>query len=94
MQPMNEHPRPWRVGRSVGRTIYDATDELIGLMDTPELAEVVVGAVNAVEDRDEELVCTNCGNDLACEGYLWCSDCMEEEASEPGHGRVPARRDA
>lgn len=45
----------WRVGRSVGRTIYrqvgpDATkaDELIGLMDTPELARMVVDAVNAL----------------------------------------------
>jgi hypothetical protein len=23
------------------------------------------------------LTCTNCGNDDACEGYRWCSDCME-----------------
>lgn len=44
----------WRTGRSVGRTIYrQAGDEasrrdvLIGLMDTPELAALVVAAVNA-----------------------------------------------
>jgi hypothetical protein len=43
----------WRVGRSLGRTIYiqdgdDASkdDLLIGMMDTPELAELVVAAVN------------------------------------------------
>ena len=35
----------WRVGRKVGRTIYDG-DTLIGVMDTPELAAVVVEAVN------------------------------------------------
>ena len=35
----------WRVGRKVGRTIYDG-DTLIGVMDTPELAARVVEAVN------------------------------------------------
>lgn len=35
----------WRVGRSVGRTIYIG-DRLVGLMDTPELAQQVVDAVN------------------------------------------------
>jgi len=24
-----------------------------------------------------ELVCEECGNDLACEGYRYCSDCLE-----------------
>lgn len=43
----------WRVGRHVGRTIYEQlgdepgdNDPLIGVMDTPELAELVVRAVN------------------------------------------------
>ena len=43
----------WRVGRKVGRTIYRQTGEepsdddiLIGIMDTPEWAELVVEAVN------------------------------------------------
>lgn len=43
----------WRVGRKVGRTIYqqtgpepDDTDPLIGVMDTPELAALAVEAVN------------------------------------------------
>lgn len=38
---------PWRVGESVGRTIYrgpDSTD-LCGMMDTPELAAQVVDAL-------------------------------------------------
>jgi hypothetical protein len=43
--------RRWRVGRKVGRTIYihdgNGEGELIGLMDTPELAQLVVDAVNA-----------------------------------------------
>lgn len=43
---MTEHPLPWRVGRKVGRTVYDADDELIGVMDTRELAALVVAAVN------------------------------------------------
>ena len=38
---------PWRTGGQVGRTIYDGRGELIGLMDTIELAERVVRAVNA-----------------------------------------------
>lgn len=37
---------PWRTGRQVRRTIYDAHGSLIGLMDTPGLAAAVVEAVN------------------------------------------------
>lgn len=43
----------WRTGRTVGRTIYiqaaddpSKDDHLVGLMDTPELAERVVQALN------------------------------------------------
>ena len=25
------------------------------------------------------VICSNCGNDVACEGYGWCMDCLEEE---------------
>lgn len=46
----------WRTGRKVGRTIYRQNgvdpadgDTLIGLMDTPELAQLVVDAVNHSE---------------------------------------------
>lgn len=42
-------PRPWRTGRKVFRTIYDADNTLIGMMDTPEDAALVVRAVNALE---------------------------------------------
>jgi hypothetical protein len=41
----------WRTGSKVGRTIYIVTPEhpegmLVGLVDTPELAQLVVDAVN------------------------------------------------
>lgn len=45
------NPPPWRVGRKVGRTIYDADDVLIGLMDTPELAALVVASVNTQREK-------------------------------------------
>jgi len=35
----------WRVGCKVGRTLY-INDELVGLMDTPELARRVVSALS------------------------------------------------
>ena len=53
--------RVLRVGRKVGRTVYVRTggpedgDDLVGLMDTPELAAAVVAAVNAVETIGELL---------------------------------------
>lgn len=52
----------WRVGRKVGRTIYRQRgqepsdgDQLLGLMDTPELAEFVVSTVNALAEVMEKL---------------------------------------
>lgn len=49
--------RAWRTGRKVGRTIYAQLDPhtpsdhdpLIGVMDTPELAEAAVRAHNELE---------------------------------------------
>jgi uncharacterized protein (DUF433 family) len=41
---------PWRVGRKVGRTIYDSANTLIGVLDTPEMAARVVEAVNGASD--------------------------------------------
>ena len=54
MKTSDTQPTPWRVGRKVQRTIYDADDVLIGLMDTPELARRVVEAVNAQEREQNE----------------------------------------
>lgn len=44
--------RPWRTGRKVFRTVYDTHDTLIGVMDTPMLAQLVVSAVNELARRD------------------------------------------
>lgn len=45
----------WRVGHKLGRTVYAMVgetasddDELLGMMDTPELAALVVNAHNAL----------------------------------------------
>ncbi len=38
--------RRWRVGVGTGRTIYDEAHNLIGMMDSPELAGDVVQAIN------------------------------------------------
>lgn len=32
----------------------------------------------------DERICANCGDDLATQGYRFCSDCLEELA--PGRG--------
>lgn len=32
---------------------------------------------------DAERICEECGNDLACEGYRFCSDCLEELVPGP-----------
>lgn len=57
--PYKPNPQKWRVGRKVGRTIYrqegdqpSDSDPLIGMMDTRELAEEVVDAVNRLEDAN------------------------------------------
>jgi hypothetical protein len=49
---------PWRTGRHVGRTIYvqltaapSDDDPLIGVMDTPELAQAAVDGHNLWIDR-------------------------------------------
>lgn len=44
----------WRVGRRVGRTIYDESDLLIGVMDTKWFAELVVLSVNYRDQIKEE----------------------------------------
>jgi hypothetical protein len=44
-----EPRKPWRVGRKVGRTVYEGAGDdgkLIGVMDTRELAALVVESVN------------------------------------------------
>jgi hypothetical protein len=54
MTEPSKDKRLWRTGRSVGRTIYimigdepSKEDILIGLLDTPELAQTVVDVYNS-----------------------------------------------
>jgi hypothetical protein len=84
-------PMPlWRVGRSVGRTVYrmvgpnaSKDDVLIGMMDTPELAKQVVEAVNAMRTRLKH----GGGNGEDCPICCWRKDlypfiCAGEEGSQ------------
>lgn len=76
VSPVADHSgygdRPWRVGRKVGRTVYDAHDTLIGVMDSPVLAQLVVNGVNALDalrarpERKVSLVANPCGSE--CNG--------------------------
>lgn len=45
---------PWRVGRKAGRTLYDKNDRLIGMVDSPDMASLVVEAVNGFWGKDVE----------------------------------------
>lgn len=78
----------WRVGRSVGRTIYrmvgpeaSKQDVLIGMMDTPELAAQVVEAVNAQRARLKHAG----GNAEDCPICKWRRD-LPYPFICPGHG--------
>jgi hypothetical protein len=89
---------PWRVGRSIGRTLYDADDEFVGLLDTRELATRVVAAVNrfgvttspgAVPALPADY-CWHCGDGIEpepaphCEACPPFGDCDDEGCLEPG----------
>jgi hypothetical protein len=52
--PLGLGALPWRTGRTVGRTVYDAGDRLIGTLDTPVLAAQAVDAVNGEQRADAE----------------------------------------
>jgi hypothetical protein len=52
--------KKWRTGRTIGRTIYrqvgdqaSKKDQFVGVMDTVELADLVVAALNAYEAEQE-----------------------------------------
>lgn len=88
---MSETSQRWRAGTKVHRTLYvhegdDSTGRLVGLMDTPELAALVVEAVNAhfaarstpetpetamrPEDVPDELVPWLVGDDMPSEAVI------------------------
>lgn len=75
----------WRVGRKVGRTVYDG-DRLIGMMDTPAQAALVVDAVNRHRRQCEEegriYPCDECGV-LRTKGeggttFTVCDECWDK----------------
>lgn len=46
----------------------------------PALGGICIGCTCAPEGSWP--ICCECGNDLACEGYLVCSDCLERLGDE------------
>lgn len=52
-QLLHRTPPVWHAGRTVGRTVYqgDGPDDMIGVMDTRELAEIVVLAYEYARSR-------------------------------------------
>lgn len=94
---------PWRVGRSVGRTVYDARGELIGTLDTPELAGRVVFAVNALAPTEPDTAWTSADPDDVVDGWLrlgagyFLGDCFVEmydsDALTVSHGEASVAAD-
>jgi len=81
-------PEEWEAchGFPRGWTDVDITEqqrwELLGNAVSPPVALDVglgIAAVEAEEAAQVEAVCTECGDDLAAEGYAWCSECMERD---------------
>jgi len=80
-------PEEWEAchGFPRGWTDVDLTEqqrwELLGNAVSPPVALDVGLGIAAVEAEaaQVEAVCSECGDDLAAEGYAWCSDCMERD---------------
>lgn len=39
---------------------------------------VIIDEIVDLVQEGYELICQECGNDLVCQGYLECSDCLEK----------------
>ena len=50
---MSNESNRWRVGTKLGRTLY-RNNQLVGMMDTPELAAEVVAVMNKEAPNDRE----------------------------------------
>jgi hypothetical protein len=89
----------WRVGRKLGRTLYDG-EVFVGLMETRELAEQVVEAMNGRERSPKPLAdspfedppggkCPGCGcpwkwhQHGRCAGDFMCCTCTQQPPSDP-----------
>jgi hypothetical protein len=82
----------WRVGRKLLRTLY-RDDVVVGMVDTPEIAEEIVEAMNArihpAEQRRQEgaseparkAVCGTCGG-TGDAAYGPCPDCVTRKPCE------------
>ena len=56
--------RPWRVGREIARTLYDADGNVLGMLDDADLAGIVVACVNAPASGSVVVLdprCVRCG---------------------------------
>lgn len=51
--------KPWRVGRKLGRTLY-YLEQLVGLVDSKEIAEMIVKTMN------KSWHCRSCGATTEC----------------------------
>ncbi len=68
-----QSPGPWRVGRKVGRTIYDANDKLIGVMDTAEDAALAAASSALLDGLKDAHRCERYGSCRYC-GLIWAFD--------------------
>ena len=96
----------WRVGRKVGRTIYEQEDwepkdgdTLIGVMDTPQLAKRVVDSVNAMSPAptlsvDLEKLKMVTELDTAMHGQTIARNASPQEVWNDLLGKVRMSRDA
>lgn len=59
----------WRVGRTIGRTLYIG-DKCIGMVDTPELAAAIVEAMNAPSRAEANNYHQSLGAKWMCEAIV------------------------
>ncbi len=80
-KPWQDGEPPWRVGRSVYRTLY-LRGELVGMVDTRELAAEICEAMNERSILAEGVRLLE-GKEWSCEhpsgeGCLWCYNLNDE----------------
>jgi hypothetical protein len=75
----------WRVGRKVGRTLY-LDDQLVGMVDTPELAQAIVAAMNEPEGA-------YCDPPVNCGTFRMSPEEVREIAARRNVGDRPGKAD-
>jgi hypothetical protein len=101
--------RPWQIEQRFGsgRVVVDATGEIVGVLDTPDLAAIVVACVNAQPDSATVVLdprCSWCGRSappyVETRPLLTVTFCVcgkQARDGEPTCGKLPciqALRDA